>query len=84
MHNLGNTLVNFLAGRQWSPELNQLWLQATIAGRQVVFLASDPRVTQNVWNGGRYNGGYTVFWVESQTLLSAGYTIRGPWMMPPM
>jgi hypothetical protein len=77
------TLEDWLEGVQWSQQLNEVWIQTVINGRQVVLLASN-LAQANLYNpASLYNGGFTYFGVELGELLQAGYVLKGGSLSPP-
>jgi RHS repeat-associated protein len=60
----------------WSAEANAAWIQSNIAAGNPFYLAS-PITEANVFNGGVFNEGFTLFGVELSQILNAGYTWPG-------
>ena len=70
--------LNVNPGKDWSPEVNDAWLQGVIdAGRPVKLVSPVKKATLKNPPGERHP--YTVFRRELHQLKNAGYTIRSGW-----
>ncbi len=66
----------------WTPAQNFQWVQGGINDNATFQLAS-PLVEDNIYNGGAYNGGYTIFSEEISQVLGADYTMDGSEFLTP-
>jgi hypothetical protein len=66
----------------WTLAKNDAWVAGAIAKRQKVYLAS-PLTNDNLFNGGMFNNGTTVYAREISQFMDAGYTFHGDYMLPP-
>jgi hypothetical protein len=69
--------------RSWSQGQNDEWVRGAAAKKQRVYLASSPSV-ENLFVGGDPDGARTIFGVEYEQFLNAGYTPDGDYLNPPV
>jgi len=62
---------------------DQAWVQGIISAGQSVALQS-VLTSANVFNGGPYNEGFTMYGVELGWFINAGYTLVGGYLVPPV
>jgi hypothetical protein len=65
---------------EWSPDVNDIWVSGVIARKQPIYIAS-PLTRENLWNA--YREQPTVFAIEYQRFLNAGYKHIGDYLVPP-
>ena len=65
---------------EWLPEVNDVWVSGVSAKKQPIYVAS-PTSPENLANA--YSNTPTVFAMEYQQFLNAGYKHIGDYMVPP-
>jgi RHS repeat-associated protein len=80
-----NSIYNVLVvpQAQWSIAMNQAWVGSIISSGQSVALATGLS-SAATYNGGIYNGGFTVFGTELGWFFNSGYTVVGSYLAPPV
>jgi hypothetical protein len=63
--------------------MNQAWVGSIISSGQSVALATGLS-SAATYNGGIYNGGFTVFGTELGWFFNSGYTVVGSYLAPPV
>ena len=76
----GYEVLDIPPTEEWTPGLNDVWVQSVIF-RQMRVLVASPANRENLWNPSR--GGETVFARELRMFRGAGYTIQGGHPGPP-
>lgn len=67
----------------WSPEANAMWIDSIIEQRGVVYLASNAVEANFKGSNLLLNEGRSIFALEVEQLMRAGYTPVGDFLVPP-
>jgi len=80
---IGNTMYNVFNPQVWTVAANAAWINGIISSGQSVALGT-VLSSATTFNGGPYNGGFTMFGEELGWLFNAGYTVVGSYVVPPV
>jgi RHS repeat-associated protein len=72
-----------LVPQPWGMHANEVWIDSIIEQRGVVYLATTPTLPNLRGANPHLNNGWSVFKLELDWLLAAGYQQVGDYMMPP-